>query len=67
MGSVGLIDKKGGEMKKEYRVLMRSEIYVEVMAEDEEEAQVLAWERCQENSGNFADWANVEKIEEIGE
>lgn len=54
-------------MKKEYRVLMRSEIYVEVIAEDEDEAQVLAWERCQENSGNFADWANVEKIEEIGE
>lgn len=29
-------------MRKEYRVLMRSEIYVEVMAEDEDEAQELA-------------------------
>lgn len=54
-------------MEKEYRVLMRSEIYVEVTAEDEEEAQLLAWEYCQENSGDFADWANFEKIEKIGE
>lgn len=30
-----------------------------------DEAQELAWEHCQENSGNFADWANVEKVEEI--
>ena len=51
--------------RKEYRVLMRSEIYVEVLAEDEDEAQELAWEFCQENSGNFADWANVEKVEEM--
>lgn len=51
--------------RKEYRVLMRSEICVEVTAEDEDEARVLAWEHCQENSGNFADWVNVEKVEEM--
>lgn len=52
-------------MEKEYRILMRSEIYVEVTAKDEDEAQELAWEHCQENSSHFADWANVEKVEEL--
>lgn len=51
--------------RKEYRVLMRSEIYIEVLAEDEDEAKELAYERCQENSGYFADRAATERVEEI--
>lgn len=52
-------------MRKEYKLLMRSELYVVVAAEDEDEARVLARECCQENSGDFADWVKIEKIEEI--
>lgn len=44
---------------------MSAQIGVEVFAKDEDEARVLAWEHCQDNSGNFADWVNVEKVEEM--
>lgn len=50
---------------KKYKVTISSEIDVEVFAKDAVEAQDLAWEHCQENSGHFARWANIEKTEEV--